>query len=147
MDKLDIENAAKPGLLRRFAAIFYDSWLIVALWLIGVTVDFFARQTLGLDTDGAHLLLQLYVLTVPFGFFGWFWTHGGQTLGMRAWRLRLLGEHGESIGWRTAMIRVMGAYLAALALGLGYLWMLFDPDKLTWHDRLSRTRLVILNRD
>lgn len=146
MATIDIENAANPGLLRRLAAIFYDFWLIAALWLIGVTVDFFVRQALGLETDGSHLLLQFYLLAVPFGFFGWFWTHGGQTLGMRAWRLRLLGEHGETVSWPTAVIRVAGAHLSALALGLGYLWMLFDPAKKTWHDHLSRTRLVMLEK-
>jgi len=44
------------------------------------------------------------------------------------------------------LIRVAGAYLSALALGLGYLWILLDPDRLSWHDRLSSTRLVILSK-
>jgi uncharacterized RDD family membrane protein YckC len=147
MTTVDVENAVNPGLLRRLAAIFYDSWLIVALWLIGVTLDFFIRQALGLDTEGAHLLLQFYLLAVPFGFFGWFWTHGGQTLGMRAWRLRLFDEHGGPVNWKTALIRVAAAHLSVFALGLGYLWVLFDPEKRTWHDRISRTRLVILDTD
>jgi uncharacterized RDD family membrane protein YckC len=147
MSELDIKNAVHPGLARRLAAIFYDAWLIFALWLLGVTVDFFIRRALGLDTDGAHLLLQLYLLGVPFIFFGWFWTHGGQTLGMRAWRLRLVDERGAGVGWRAAAIRVAGAYLSALAAGLGYLWMLVDRDHRTWHDRLSHTRLVMISKD
>jgi uncharacterized RDD family membrane protein YckC len=66
---------------------------------------------------------------------------------MRAWRLRLFGEDGEAVGWRAAVVRVAAAYLSTFALGLGYLWLLIDPDKRTWHDRLSRTRLVILEKD
>ena len=147
MSDLDLENAANPGLLRRLAAIFYDAWLIVGLWLVGATVDFFIRQALGLDTDGAHLFLQLYLTLVPFGFFGWFWTHGGQTLGMRAWRLKLFDQQGHAVGWRAATVRVAGAYLSAFVLGLGYLWMLVDPQRQTWHDRLSRTRLVMTRKD
>lgn len=147
MTTLDIQNAANPGLLRRLAAIFYDAWLIVALWLIGVTFDFFIRRGLGFDTEGAHPLLTIYLLAVPFGFYGWFWTHGGQTLGMRAWRLKLVDLDGTPVGWRSSLVRVAGGYLSALFFGLGFLWMLVDPTRQTWHDRLSGTRLVILSRD
>jgi uncharacterized RDD family membrane protein YckC len=143
---IDIDNAARPGLLRRLAAIFYDSWLIVGIWLLGVIIDTFLRDEQGLGLAISHIPLQLFIIATPFLFFGWFWTHGGQTLGMRAWRLKLLDDHGQPATWRQSLIRVAGAYLSALALGLGYLWVLFDPDRLCWHDRLSSTRLVILTQ-
>ena len=91
--------------------------------------------------------MQLYLLGCPFVFFGWFWTHGGQTLGMRAWRLRLLDAEGGPVTWRQSLLRVAGAYLSALALGVGYLWVLFDRAGLAWHDRLSGTRLVMTRPD
>ncbi|MCB1790025.1 MAG: RDD family protein [Gammaproteobacteria bacterium] len=143
----NIENAARPGLPRRLAAMFYDAWLIAALWLLGVTADFFARGALGLNTDGADPVLQAYLLACPFVFYGWFWTHGGQTLGMRAWRLRLLDAQGNPVGWRQALIRVAAAHVSLLVFGLGYLWVLVDRDGLAWHDRLSRTLLVIVRKD
>ena len=142
----DLGNAATPGLWRRLAAIFYDSWLVLALWLLGATADFFVQGALGLGDAPVRLPLQLYLVTCPFVFFGWFWTHGGQTLGMRSWRLRLLDRDGHPVGWRQALTRVAAACLAALPLGLGYLWMLFDRDGLTWHDRLSHTRLVLVEK-
>jgi uncharacterized RDD family membrane protein YckC len=141
---IDLENAAPPGLLRRLAAIFYDSWLIVGIWLLGVIIDTFVRDEQGLGLAVSHIPLQVFFVAVPFLFFGWFWTHGGQTLGMRAWRLKLIDEGGEPVTWRLSLIRVAGAYLSTLALGLGYLWILFDAGKLAWHDRLSSTRLVVL---
>lgn len=140
----DIQDAAPPSLWRRLAAMFYDAWLILAMWLLGVTVDFFIRKALGVNTDGAHPLLQAYLVTCPFLFFGWFWTHGGQTLGMRAWRLKLFSDDGNTVGWRASIVRVAGAHLSLFALGLGYLWILFDRRRLAWHDHLSRTRLVIV---
>ena len=80
-----LENAAKPGLLRILAAIFYDFWLIAAIWLIGTTLDAVIRNAL-MDHvgDGNYLALQAYLLLSPWVFFAWFWMHGGQTLGMRS---------------------------------------------------------------
>ena len=140
----DLSQAVVPSLPRRLAAIFYDSWLIFGLWLVGATLDYALQSALGSADDPLRLPLQLYLLLCPFAFFGWFWTHGGQTLGMRAWRLRLLDEEGNTVTWRQSVIRVAGAYLSSLLLGLGYLWMLFDRDGRTLHDRLSKTRLVLL---
>ncbi|MCP5299220.1 MAG: RDD family protein [Chromatiaceae bacterium] len=143
---INLDNVASPSLLRRLAAMFYDGWLLVALWLIGVTFDYFLRRAIGIDAQGADPLLRAYMAVCPFAFFGWFWTHGGQTLGMRAWRLLLVDADGGPIGWRQAMIRVAAAHLSLLLAGLGYLWILVDRDRLAWHDRLSRSRLVITRR-
>jgi len=139
----DIDSAAVPGFWRRLAAIFYDSWLVAALWLLGVTVDTFV----GAGSEGSHLVLQLYAVLSPMVFFSWFWMHGGQTLGMRAWRLKLLSSTGMQVTLRQSLIRCAGATLSILALGLGYIWILFDRDGLAWHDRISNTRLVMVSRN
>ena len=137
-----IDNAAVPGLWRRLAAMFYDIWLVAALWLLGATVDTFV----GAGSKGSHLALQLYAVLSPMAFFSWFWMHGGQTLGMRAWRLKLLSATGNAVTLRQSMTRCAGAMLSMLALGLGYLWILFDRDGLAWHDRISNTRLVMVRK-
>ena len=139
-----LDHAVVPGLWRRLAAIFYDSWLVAAFWLLGAMVDTFVRAGLGLGSEGHHLPLQLFLLLAPLGFFSWFWMHGGQTLGMRAWRLKLLSRDGKRASLRQSLVRCAGALLSMLALGLGYLWILFDPEGLAWHDRLSGTRLVLV---
>lgn len=144
MHASDIDNAAVPGLWRRLAAIFYDSWLVLGLWFVGAAADYLLQSALGTGDAPYRLPLQLYLLACPFVFFGYFWTHGGQTLGMRAWRLKLLDTAGRKVGWRQSLIRVAAAYLSALALGLGYLWILVDPAGMSWHDRLSGTRLVMV---
>lgn len=144
---IDLTNAASPSLLRRLAAIFYDSWLVAGIWLLAVIIDTVVRDEQGLGVGMSHVPLQLFVVAAPFAFFGWFWTHGGQTLGMSAWRMRLLTADGGRVSWRQAIVRVAGACLSTLAFGLGYLWMLIDGDGLTWHDRLSGTRLVMTTKD
>jgi uncharacterized RDD family membrane protein YckC len=143
----DIDNAVAPSLWRRLVAIFYDIWLVAAIWLLGATADTLVRAGLEVGSADFHLPLQLYLLISPAVFFSWFWTHGGQTLGMRSWRLRLLDSGGEPVTLKQSLVRYGAALLSLLPFGLGYLWVLFDRDGLAWHDRLSKTRLVLLKKN
>jgi uncharacterized RDD family membrane protein YckC len=118
----------------------YDALLLTALWMVAGAIWVAIHH--GAAPPGDHLF-QLYLLIIAFGFFGLFWTLAGRTLGMQAWRLRLVTLDGGRPGWREASIRFAAALLSWLPLGLGYLWALFDPQKRTWHDRLSGTRLVL----
>lgn len=91
-------------LWRRLAAALYDGLLLIGLWMTAALVEVIVRdQLLGLPRN--HLLLQLYFFIVGSAFFGWFWVRGGQTLGMRAWRLRLRRLDGSDPRWPTAVIR------------------------------------------
>ena len=66
----------------------------------------------------------------------------GQTLGMLAWRGKVVREDGGPVSWTQALIRYLAAYVSWLPLGLGFWWSIWDPGKKTWHDRLSGTRLI-----
>lgn len=144
-DKL--ENAASPGLFRVFSSMFYDLWLVLAICMLGVTIDAFIWD---LPPDeriqGSHFLLQAYLLIAPMFFFTWFWTHGGQSLGMRSWRIRVVTLEGNTISWQQAIIRYLAAFLSAASLGLGFLWIWIDNENRSWHDRLSNTRLVVTEK-
>ena len=85
---------------------------------------------------------RLYLLAVAALFFSAFWRRG-ETLGMRAWRLRVVGPDGRPPGWGRALGRFAAAILSWAVLALGFLWVLVDPERLAWHDRLSGTRLVL----
>lgn len=132
------ENA---GLLRRLGSMIYDAMLLAAiLFVAGLPlplIDEAARQSPA--TKG---LIQAYLAMVVFVFYGWFWTHGGQTLGMRAWRLKLIGLSGGKVSWARALGRFALSILSWIPLGLGYLWVAIDPNKRAWHDILSGTRVV-----
>ena len=132
----------QSGLVRRLAAMFYDSWLLAGIWLLGATADTFIRAGLDVEPGRYVLPLQIFFVLAPLGFYLWFWTHGGQSLGMRAWRLRVVTAQGNKLRYRDALVRYLAACLSLAALGLGFVWQLWDRDRLTWHDRLSRTRLV-----
>ncbi len=132
-----------PGLLRRLGAMAYDALLLLALLMMlsYPYVWLTAGDKPGLIIKTAY---QLYLLAICFFFYGGFWTHGGQTLGLRTWRLKLVRNDGRQITWMLALKRFAYAWLSLLCLGLGFLWVMYDRDKLAWHDRLSGTRLIRL---
>jgi uncharacterized RDD family membrane protein YckC len=133
--------------LRRFGAMLYDALLVVALLMV-VTAAFLpltGGEALTPDRLGAfELVYRLLLLFVIVVFFGWFWTHRGQTLGMAAWRLRVQKLDGSAIGWSDALKRMAAAVVAWLPLGLGYFWIWIDRDQLAWPDRWTGTRVVVL---
>jgi len=87
-------------------------------------------------------LFQFYIFAVAYVFYGWFWTRSGQTLGMRTWKVKVVNQDGSSINWNRALIRYAVAIISFLTFGLGFFWSLWDKEKRTWHDIVSRTRLV-----
>jgi len=134
-------NCTPAPLLRRLAALFYDLLLLIA-------VLFFASALAVAINQGPipkdNLYFKLYLLAVDYLFFAWFWTHGGETLGMRAWRLQLRSTNGDCITWRITLIRFLTAIPSLLFFGCGYWWSLIDPKKRSWHDRLSNSQVCLL---
>lgn len=129
------------SLARRFGAIVYDSLLVLALLFLA-TIPFIARRGgEPVETTG-NLPYQLTLLIVIFVFFVGFWSLSGRTLGMQSWGLRVETEAGRLPSFTQAAIRFFAALLSWLPFGLGFWWQLWDKDKQTWHDRLSKTRLV-----
>lgn len=129
------------GLLRRLAAACYDLLLMVALWFVAVFA--LLPFTHGYAIDGSNLWFRLYLFVLPYLFFSWFWTHGGQTVGMRAWRLRLRNSEGGAVtGWQ-ALLRYLAAWVSWLSV-IGIVWCLFDARKRCLQDIASRTQVVTL---
>lgn len=124
----------------RLLAILYDSLLLLALMFLA-TLPFIAIRA-GEPVDPGYLPYQLTLISVIWLFFVGFWTTSGRTLGMQSWRLRVEDENGNTPGIAAASVRFFAAILSWLPLGLGFLWQLWDKDRLTWHDRISGTRLI-----
>ena len=131
---------APVGLPRRLAAIAYDACLLFALLFVATALllPFTGGQAIG-PGNGIYLL---YLLGVSYLYFGWFWTHGGQTLGMRAWHMRVRTISGGALSWRRAGTRFIAALLSWGACGAGFLWAAVDAERRSWHDRLSGSVLL-----
>jgi uncharacterized RDD family membrane protein YckC len=128
-------------LIRRVAAMLYDGLLILALLFLA-TLPFIALRDGEPVEANENLLYRLVLCLVIYGFFVGFWTRSGRTLGMQSWRLQLETMDGGQINIRTGTIRFFAALVSWAPAGLGYLWSLWDKDRLTWHDRISGTRIV-----
>ena len=131
------------GLFRRLAAILYDSLLIIAMWLITTLL------LVAFINDGAALQGPLFQFGLYFEaclFYSYFWRLRGQTLGMQVWKIKLISPNLQTLSWQECFARLFFALVSVSMLGLGFIWMLFDPDRLTWHDRASGTRVVLLRK-
>ncbi|HKJ94409.1 MAG TPA: RDD family protein [Gammaproteobacteria bacterium] len=130
------------GLVRRLAAIFYDALLLFALWMVSTGLWVAFRH--GQAVPAEYLPFQLFLALVAFLFLGGFWTHGGSTLGMMAWHLRVVDARGRRVTWGRALRRYLAAILSWALCGLGFLYSLVDRDRRALHDILSGTRLVVV---
>ena len=140
-------------LWRRLAAIAYDSILILAIWMV---VAFVVLSLFGIENartlEGETVTLDPLYKNVLFGamlfsawaFFGWFWTHSGQTLGMQAWRLKVVNAEGNSITLIQSVLRFLLAIPAFLVFGLGFFYIFVNPERETMHGKLSNTRVVLV---
>lgn len=132
----------KPAsLFRRIAAFIYDAFLVFSTLLL---MTFFALLVLPSHEIPTHsIAFQLYLFFIIGGFNVWFWTHGGQTLGMLAWRFQVIDLQGQPIGAKKAIVRFFMACISLGCLGIGYLWILGSKKKQSLHDIVCKTQCVI----
>ena len=132
----------------RLLAIAYDALPVLALWLA------FSALVLALRPDhqplppwsAGQLLAWLGCWLITGGYAVLSWHRGGQTLGMRPWRLRIIGADGQRPSLAQLVLRYALASASLLAFGLGFFWSLIDGQRRCWHDSLSGTRLVRRDR-
>ena len=124
---------------RRLGAMLYDGLLVLALMFLG-TLPFIAARG-GEPVEPGNAWYRLTMLAIAWLFFAGFWSRSGRTLGMQSWRLRLETASGGRPGIGASTVRFLSAILSWLPLGLGVWWQLWDREGLSWHDRLSGTRL------
>jgi uncharacterized RDD family membrane protein YckC len=138
-------DAAPAALGWRLLAAVYDLLPVLALWFATAALVLLLRGGAPVVADSLVAWIELgLMLLVGFGYFGLSWKRGGQTLGMRAWRLTLRDHSGETPSWRQLVLRYLVAGVSLAAFGLGFLWSLFDRERRTWHDIASHTRVVRL---
>lgn len=125
--------------------MFYDGLLLFAVLMLAAIplafVDAAVREWAPVEWS-----IRAYLLGVCFVYFAGFWRYGGQTLGMRAWRLRLRARDGTAPGARDLALRFAAAILSWLLLGAGFVWILFNRRREALHDRLSGTVILYESR-
>ena len=131
------------SLPRRIVIMFYDSILLIALL-------FFASLPVAVPLEITmehpyYPLFILYIHLVSFLFFGWCWTRGGQTLGSKTWKVKVVADSGNKVTWKHAFLRYIGSLLCWISLGVGFLWCYTNKERRAWNDIISKTRLSIVS--
>ncbi len=157
-----------PSIPKRLLAAFYDGFLLLATMFFATALTMpFTKGEIAADNN---IYMSLYLLVVIYIFYGWFWTHGGQTLGMRVWKQQLVQFDGTAVTWRQSLIRLLTGLPAWLLLlvGLllwivpdkinlaeslqgipnwafavtGFIWVVLENRSNTWRDKLSGTQVI-----
>jgi len=138
-------TATPASLWLRVLAGAYDLLPLLGLWFFaGALALGLSGGLLESHQDLRKLLTQVLVLAFSAGYFVTSWTRGGQTIGMRAWRLRAVGDDGCSITPLRALLRFGVALISLAAAGIGFAWALHDSRQRTWHDLAARTVVIRL---
>ncbi|QSX29283.1 RDD family protein [Shewanella cyperi] len=150
-------NFPRAGFFRRLGAAVYDLLLAVAVWILAGSISF-GIFTLLVKTGLIGMQGEQHVVDVLNGnpvykglnltwilfcvglFYALFWSKGGQTLGMRAWRLKVQHPNGQNLSLLTAFARLFWSLG-----GLGNLWILIHGDKLALQDRMTGSEVVVLS--
>jgi len=138
----DSEQSVPATLWRRLAAMVYDLLLLFAwVFIPWVVIFMIADRSFGGPVFQAIVYLQIGA------FYTYFWRLKGQTLGMQVWKIRTVNDAGQILTISECAVRYFFATFSFALMGLGFLWILFDPERLAWHDRASGTRVVYLGKD
>jgi uncharacterized RDD family membrane protein YckC len=148
----------RASFLRRVGGWVYDVLLAISVYMLAGVISsiiFHLLVSNGLISQEGYLheidvllntpwlmwLNELWKLSWVAFFFVYFWSKSGQTLGMRAWRLRVQNQDGSLLTQKTALKRLLFTLL-----GLGNLWVLFDrKQRLSLQDKLTNTEVVCLS--
>lgn len=136
---------AYAGFWIRFLASFIDGLIVgipvqILASLLGLGATTAADGSVSSSLGGGGSLLSTVVSVLYGALFLAYWN--GQTPGKKICRLRVLMEDGGPVAIGPAFVRALVAIVSGIALGIGYLWMIWDPKKQTWHDKAAKTIVV-----
>jgi len=141
------QKATLASVWLRLLAGVYDLLPLLGLWFLAAVLALAVTGgTLDTHTLGGKLLVQIPVLVFTATYFLVSWLRGGQTIGMKPWRLRIVRADGAPLRFAHALLRFVVSLLSLAAAGAGYWWALIDRDKRAWHDLAAGTLVVRLEK-
>ena len=140
MNSPKITETSTPGLWRRILCMIYEFLLLIAVLFIAGFIFHLVYH----DTDSPYFrpVFQLYLLSVAGIYLIWFWTHGGQTLAMQTWKIRVISTKGGGISIWQAIARYFFAVTSISFFGCGVIWALFDREGQFLYDRLAGNKNI-----
>ncbi len=142
------QNLLRVSLGRRLFAMFYDSLIILSIWLI-ITSVYHAVvhcwiQKLTEPPIGYDPWLASILFMSTFFYMACYWRKTGQTLGMQAWKIRIQHQNGDLLNWFQCLARFMLSLVSLGIMGLGFFWILWTVERQSWHDQWTQSEVVLL---
>jgi len=128
------------SLPRRLLAMIYDAVILLGLLMLGSALALPFGETEKIAFQ--DFWFTLWLLLVCFAYLGGCWHYGGMTVGMRAWRVNLIDSGGGTVSWPRCLLRFLVGIVSLTAIGLGFVWALFDRQNRAWHDIAGHTVLI-----
>jgi len=129
-------NSSSPSFVfRRIAAFLYDSLLLIAIFFVVTSIAIAINEGQAIENHAFKLVLY----GVGFLFFSWFWRNGGQTLGMQAWRIKVISNSNTQLTYKQCAKRYLsGTFLFGITLIVAALKQSGEGI----HDVFSNTRII-----
>lgn len=143
-------NHPPAGPVRRILALTYDTLMVAAITLTYVLVMSIVTVAITSTQIGEAVVIyhawwyRLGLVAVNVGFFVFFWQRDGQTIGMRAWRLKLIDNEGNNPSIKQCLLRCLLAPISIAILFGGYWWCWIDKEGRALHDRLTKTHVLLM---
>jgi uncharacterized RDD family membrane protein YckC len=140
-----IKELTYCSLWRRLLVMVYDTVILIGLLMLGsaLALPFGDNPKIALQ----DLWFTLWLSLVCFAYLGGCWHYLGMTVGMRAWRVKLISVDGGRISWSACLLRFLIGAVSLLIFGIGLVWVLFDQHNRTWHDIAAQTVLIRQSSD
>jgi len=131
------------GFFRRIFSLFYDSLIIAAIILvISLLIVFMNGESIDSNSFLSFIQFGIILLSGPI-FYSYYWIrNNGQTIGMQAWNIRVISLSGGEITFQQSLVRCISSVISFSFLGLGYLAIIFNKNKMGWADKLSSTKII-----
>lgn len=128
---------SKTPVWKHFAAFIYDIFPVAGIFIMTSLVVLVVRQGVEVERFSPWftvLLLSEFVL-----YYVYSWKVGGQTLGMRAWKIKIIPNNSDQnqLTWKQALLRFLIGLLSTVLIGLGVFWKIFSASKKSWMDLVS----------
>lgn len=129
-----------PSLIKCLGAMLYDSFILFSLLILATALALILSK--GSSLLPYRFLFLFYLFSFCGLFLSYCWHKSGQTLGMLAWKIKIVELNGKPLNYKRAMLRYLMSFISLLFFGAGFLWRLFDKDSQFLHDRMLGTRLI-----
>jgi len=125
------------NIIRRILSMCYDCFIVGALLFCAAIPPVLINQDMILADNNTWF--QIYLLIVWAAYFILCWCHGGQTIGMKAWRIHIVNLNDNKPTYQQGLLRFIFAFITILLGGIGLWWAFFQPEKKTLYDIWSHT--------